>query len=272
VTELQGLRATHPELGAAIDLQLELIELYRRVQSRIQVPWIDVTATRVADHAASGRPLVAFEAIPVELTDLRLLVRQTAEAMRRHGVLDDADYSKVQALGRDMGLLVAVGTWYRRTSEQYVDTLTDHGGDEGDPVLAQVLTLAMRPFLSRCAEIVQQRSELALWTRGHCPVCGGDPELATLTTAGERHLVCGRCGLQWKFESGQCPFCHNADRARMSSFTTPDGHYRVDACEVCHRYVKTHDARRTSRPVLPLVDSVATLVLDAAAMQRGYVG
>jgi len=41
---------------------------------------------------------------------------------------------------------------------------------------------------------------------------------------------------------------------------------------VCRRYLKAYDARRASRPVMPVVDTIATLPLDAAAMQRGYTG
>ena len=48
--------------------------------------------------------------------------------------------------------------------------------------------------------------------------------------------------------------------------------YRVYACDVCRRYLKAYDARNASRPVLVGVDTIATLPLDAAAMQRGYVG
>ncbi len=270
--ELKSLRAAHPELGEAIDLQLEVIELYRRVQGRVPVPWIDISTAHVTEHASTGRPLVAFEAVPIELTDLRLLVRQSAEAMRRHGILDDDDYARVQALGRDIGLLVAVGGWYRATSEQHVTTRTAALDEDDDPTLGQVLTVAMRPFLSRCAEVVQQRPELALWSCGHCAVCGGDPDFSVVTATGERLLICGRCGLQWAFEPDTCPFCRNSDRAQLSSFATPDGRYRVEACEVCHRYLKAYDAKKGGRPVMPLVDTVATLTLDAAAMQRGYVG
>ena len=67
-----------------------------------------------------------------------------------------------------------------------------------------------------------------------------------------------------------CPHCGNSDRSRITSFATPDGRYRVYGCDECQRYLKAYDARHASRPVMPMVDSVATLPLDAAAMQRGY--
>jgi FdhE protein len=91
-----------------------------------------------------------------------------------------------------------------------------------------------------------------------------------ITPAAERHLICSRCTLRWKYETLTCPFCHNGDRSRITSFATPDGQYRVYACDACRRYLKAYDGRRANRPVMPMVDSVATLPLDAAAMQRGY--
>ncbi len=273
VAELRLLRAQHPELATAIDLHLDLSELYRRVQSRVTVPWLDITADSLARHDAEGRPLLAFEAIPIEMTDLRLLVRQTADVMRRHGALEDADYQRVQAAGRDMGLLTLVSQWYRRTAERHVAAVAGAApsAPDDDAIVDQVLTLAMRPFLARCAEVAQQRADLSRWTHGYCPVCGGDPDFSVVTPAAERHLICSRCALQWKFPSLTCPYCLNEDRARVTSFATPDGRYRVYGCDVCHRYLKAYDARRATRPVMPMVDSVATLPLDAAAMQRGYV-
>jgi len=136
--------------------------------------------------------------------------------------------------------------------------------------VTQVIALAMRPFLCRCAEVLQQRPELATWAHPLCALCGGEPDFSVITPAAERHLICSRCALRWKFEPLTCPYCRNADRARVTSFATPDGQYRVYACDVCRRYLKAYDARRATRPVMPVVDAVATLPLDAAAIQRGY--
>ena len=120
----------------------------------------------------------------------------------------------MQPLGRDMKLLTVVGDWYRSAEARVA-----HRGAGSrhppstacrvvqDAMLEQVLTLAMRPFLSRCAEVLQQRSELALWTHPHCALCGGEPDFAVITPAAERHLICGRCALRWKFEPLTCPYC-----------------------------------------------------------------
>jgi hypothetical protein len=277
VAELRALKERQPELADAADMHIELIEHIRRIQSRIPLPWFELNSAAVAKHNADGRPIVRFEDIPLELTDLRLLVRQTADVLRRHGALDDADYAEIQHIGRDMKLLAVASAWYRRAAERGATVSAALGGvspnqsaqDSPTGMLDQVLGLAMRPFLSRCAEVLQ-RADLSAWTHGFCPLCGGEPDFAVITPAAERHLICGRCSLHWNFASLTCPHCNNSDRGRITSFATPDGQYRVYACDVCHRYLKAYDGRRASRPVMHIVDGVATLPLDAAAMQRGY--
>ena len=274
--ELRALRTDHPELAEAVDLHLELLELNRRIQGRVPLPWLELNGDILAQHQTDARPILKFEDIPLDLTDLRLMVRQTADVLRRHGALDEVDYQKVQALGRDMKLVAVVSQWYRSTAESHVVAAIGAGRVGTDAPLddvaafSQVLALAMRPFLSRCAEVLQQRPELGAWTHPHCALCGAEPDFGVITPAAERHLICGRCGLRWKWDPLACPYCRNAERARITSFATPDGRYRVYGCDGCRRYLKVYDGRRATRPVMPVVDSVATLPLDAAAMQRGY--
>jgi hypothetical protein len=278
MAELRALKERQPELGDAIDMHIELLELHRRIQGRVPLPWFELNAEILARHQSQGRPLLRFEDIPLELTDLRLMVRQTADVLRRHGALEEADFQKVQTLGRDMTLLAVAGQWYRTRAERAVTTPAAVGMGSAAPasmgadlgMLDQVLTLAMRPFLSRCAEVLQQRADLHIWTHAHCALCGGEPDLAVITPAAERHLICSRCTLRWNFEPLTCPYCHNSARDRITSFATPGHQYRVYACDVCHRYLKAYDARRSTRSVMPMVDGVATLPLDAAAIQRGY--
>ena len=277
-SELRALRERQPQLADAIDMHIDLLAVQRRVQVRIPLPSFDLDATIMGRHQQEARPLLRFEQVPLDPTDLRLVLRQTAEILRRFEALDEAEYQSVQALDRDAGLVGLVGEWYRERAEQCIIGATHRSGaSPGQPSLErgareQALTLALRPFLSRCAEVLQSRTELAIWSHPHCPLCGGEPELAVITPAAERHLICGRCALQWNCDPLTCPYCHNSDRAKISSFATSDGQYRVYACDVCKRYLKAYDGRRSTRPVMPMVDSVATLPLDAAAMQRGYVG
>ena len=258
-------------------MHIELLELQRRVQGRVPLPWFELSEEIIREHSTTGEPLLRFENIKIESSDLRLLVRQIVDVLRRHGALEDADYQRIQAIGRDMNLLEVAEHWYRggvRHHSVAAVGLGHHlppGSEEPrDEALDQVMALAMRPWMTRCAEVLQQRTDLALWSHAHCALCGAEPDFAVITPAAERHLICSRCALRWKFESLTCPYCRNSDRARITSFATPDGQYRVYACDQCHRYLKAYDGRRATRPVMPVVDSVATLPLDAYAMQRGY--
>ena len=188
--ELRAIRERQPELADAVDMHLEFLAVQRRVQARIPLPSFELSADIMASHEAEARPLLHFEDIPLEPTDLRLVVRQTADIMRRFGALEDADQQRVQALERDMALVEIVGQWYRSGAEKHAvapfGTRSPAEGPAADEeALDQLLTLAMRPFLSRCAEVLQQRAELTVWSHAHCPLCGGEPDLSVITRAAE---------------------------------------------------------------------------------------
>ena len=272
--ELRAIRSQQPQLASAVDLHLEILEVQRRVQGRVPLPHLEITSASMQRHQASATPLMRFEDIPLDLSDLRLMVRQTADVLRRYGALEEGDYRKIQSLGRDMQLVDVTGQWFRSGLAQQVASVgvpsSSFAELDGADVIDQVLTISMRPFLSRCAEVLQQRTELSSWTHPHCALCGGQPDLSVITPSAERHLICGRCELRWKWEPLACPYCRNSERSKITSFATSDGQYRVYACDVCRRYLKAYDGRRASRPVMPIVDAVATLPLDAAAIQRGY--
>jgi formate dehydrogenase maturation protein FdhE len=264
IAELRRLKDEQPDLSSAADLQIELLQLQRRIQSRVPLPSIKLEAEYLNKCLAEG-PILKFEHLPVDWSDMRLLLRGTATAMRNHDALDDADYRRVEVLSRDAERLPGlVRTWYESVRPGAAPISDEIAG------LESVLQQAMRPFLTRAGDAIMARSDFASWKHGTCPLCAAEPDLAVITAAADRLLICGRCAARWKFDQLACPFCLNADRRRITSFTSRDGQYRLYACVACERYIKAYDARQASRPVMPVVDSVATLPLDAAAMQKGF--
>ena len=272
IAELRQLKALQPELGPAADMHIALLELQRRVQARVSLPWIEVDPQSFTAQQAAGRPLLRFEAIPIDWTELRLMVRQTADILRRFEALEPDDCERIQALAREgHDLEPAVESWYRASVDRQASAAND-GEEDGPAMLGLVLALAIRPFLARCVEAVLPTLDLSAWKQGYCPMCGWDPDFSVVTSAGERLLLCSRCTTSWKFDPIACPYCGNADRTQITSFATRDGRYRLAGCDRCHRYIKAYDARNAPRPVLPSVDAVATLPLDAEAIRRGYEG
>lgn len=264
VIELRRLKQEQPDLGSAVDLQIELLQLQKRVQPRVPLPSIKLDTDYLNGLLPSG-PILKFEHLPIDWSDVRFLLRATASAMRAHEALEEADFRRIDALSRDASVLPeVVRSWYDSARP---------GGPTLDPQaegLETVLQQAMRPVLTRCADAILAKTDLAAWKHHICPLCGGEPDLAVITPAAERLLICSRCAARWKFDQISCPFCLNDDRTTITSLASRDGRYRLSCCDSCQRYLKAYDARRSGRPVLPVVDAVATLPLDAAAMQRGY--
>lgn len=266
--ELRQLRDEQPDLAQAVDLQIQLLQLQRRVQARVPLPAISLDTTVLDATLAAGRPILAFEQVPIDWSDLRFLVRSTADAMRTHDAIEADDYRRVEKLSRDADRLApAIRNWY----EAARPASAGGGGISADVEgLEPLLVQAMRPFLSRCADAIMARTNFAAWPHGNCPLCGGEPDFSIITPAADRLLVCARCTTRWRFNQLACPFCLNDDRGRITSFATRDGLYRLSGCDVCQRYLKGFDGRHAHRPVMPAVDAIATLPLDAAAVQRGY--
>jgi formate dehydrogenase accessory protein FdhE len=111
----------------------------------------------------------------------------------------------------------------------------------------------------------------------HCPRCGGLPQLAVFGETGEalltspRKLVCSRCANEWVLSRMVCASCGETSGAKMPILSDVDlfPHLRIDACEICRRYLITVDQRKDPRAV-PIVDELAALPLDLVAAERGY--
>lgn len=259
MAELKALAERQPELSPAATLQIELVSAQRRIQTRTATAAGLLSDQEMATRLASGRPLIDFNRLPIDWNEARLLFRQVTDVLRRHDALDPEAAARLHEVGRSADLPALAERWF-----------ADGTSDPAIEMLDEVLAWSLRPFLIRTAEVLQQRGAFGAWTRGICPVCGGEPDFACITTGAERLLICGRCQTRWPTSPFACPFCEESDRQRITSFATPDGTYRVTACQTCKRYLKALDGRVAGRTVIPAVDSIATLPLDAVVMQRGF--
>jgi FdhE protein len=67
-----------------------------------------------------------------------------------------------------------------------------------------------------------------------------------------------------------CPSCGEEHKDKLPVFVAEGLDYvRVDACDSCHRYLKSIDMTKNGRAV-PLVDELATLSLNLWAQQNNY--
>lgn len=267
ISELRALREAQPALAPAIDLQIELVELNRRIQLRVSTPTSPPAVERQA-RVDAGRRILALTDLPIVWPEARLAARQTADILHRHDLLESADHRRLVALFREGDdLPPKVNAWYARTADGPATQ-----ADPETPMLDEVLSLALRPFFVRAVEVSERGVDLRGWGRPWCPFCGAAPDFAVFLDDEHRQLICSRCAGRWDWDVGACPWCPVRDRRRLPTFLSPDRMYRLCACDGCHRYLKAYNARGAARPVLPAVDTIATLPLDAAAAQRGYLG
>lgn len=255
LAELTALANAQPELAPAALLERELLDGERRLQRRLGTPWIDVSTETLQERLTQGAPLLVWGGLTIDWSECRLRWRQVVDVLRRHDVLDAADATRLQDFARDAALPTLVQRWYEGAAD-----LPDGVGD--------VVSLTLRPFLARAAEVLHQRIATDGWGRGRCPMCGGTPVFAVLPATGGRHLVCGRCLGRWTFDPRACPHCDATEGQRV--FSALEGRYQVAACDRCKRYVKALDVKRAGRPLILPVDTVATLALDQAIAAQGY--
>ena len=136
-----------------------------------------------------------------------------------------------------------------------------------------VLEIAPLPLLHAC-----HRCWSALipegWAAGYCPICGAWPALAEEQgIERNRALRCARCGAGWRTECLRCAYCSNTEHERLTSLIPESARatWRIDACHACRGYLKTVLVLQGNAPEEILIEDLATVELDVAALEAGYV-
>ena len=112
VQELRQIKEGQPDLASAVDMQIALLDLQRRMQGRVPMPWREIPREWI-ERLAHGKPMLHFEDVPLDWTEFRLMVRQTADILHRFEALEPADYAAIQSLGRAGHTLEPiVAQWY----------------------------------------------------------------------------------------------------------------------------------------------------------------
>ena len=151
IAELRALKMRHPELASAVDMQIELAELQRRVHGRLRTPLPQRHESEVAARIARGERLIDFDDLLIEWSDFRLVFRQTADILHRAGVIEHYDQTALQELARNGNRMEPLARdYFARTA--HPDHYTPPPDSEPG-MIDDVLALALKPFLARCAEV-----------------------------------------------------------------------------------------------------------------------
>lgn len=137
--------------------------------------------------------------------------------------------------------------------------------------LQAVASLLAVPILQACQRQAWQGDEG--WRKGYCPTCGSWPAFVeVIDTDRIRQFRCARCGAGWPAALLTCPACGTTDNDELVRLVpadeSPDG--SVEACARCAHYTKVFTVLQPSAPLDVVLRDLATVVLDVAALDRGY--
>lgn len=270
LTELARLRRQRPSLSSAVDILAAVIPIVLKDEPSETVPEID--SQRALEKLAEGIPLLRGE-------------RPTIDA-RRFTERWDGICNAVDQVNRD------------DVASQLVGLFCD-GGFDLDAVVADVLEgrvdelrgrlktrrfnftltttllrLALFPVFMRFNEQLQMLRGEYGWKHGYCPTCGSWPLLGEFRGLDQaRFLRCGLCAADWAFPRLLCPFCSCNDHAQLGYFHIEgeEDKYRAATCDNCRHYVKMVSTLAALDGPELLVADTATLHLDLAAAERGFV-
>jgi FdhE protein len=144
-------------------------------------------------------------------------------------------------------------------------------GADADALHA-VIALLPVPFLHACNRRWAS-SISASWVEGYCPVCGSWPAFAEVRgIERNRYFRCGRCGGEWHARALYCPYCAMSDHDELVTLVPEKvgSNAVIDACQRCLGYVKTFTRLQGCSPGAVMLEDLASVDLDVAAIEHGF--
>jgi FdhE protein len=148
-------------------------------------------------------------------------------------------------------------------------TATRGGHAEAIQAVAALLPV---PFLHACSRR-WATSMSESWVEGYCPVCGSWPAFAEVRGIDRtRYFRCGRCSGEWHSEGLCCPYCAMRDHNELVSLVPDKAGVNavIEACNRCRGYVKTFSRLQACPHGTVMLEDLASVDLDVAAIARGY--
>jgi FdhE protein len=232
---------------------------------------LDLAPERATAKLAAGEPLLRGEPLALDEAALARRFARLAEAAAGAG-----------AAGAEL-----IVTAHRRGQVQPAALARAVLAGDGEAVAARAAALGLPadllgallrftlfgPLSELAARLAPLRAARA-WDAGYCPTCGGWPLLGEQRGLEQlRFLRCGICASEWAADRLRCVYCGARDHERLAYlFVDGDERSRVATCEECRGYLKLVNSLAPIPPYELLVQDLATLPLDMAALERGYAG
>jgi FdhE protein len=227
--------------------------------------WVPARAATQDVHV----PLLAGVTITVDLGKIRRWQQQLLQTAARSGApkmfpLNSLQKNTVNTVALFEAALCENGARLKQ--------MADDLGIDPDPFSAVTALIAV-PLLHACNRRWALPSQSPGWTAAYCPTCGAWPAFAEMRgIERSRYLRCGRCGAEWQAHGLSCSYCGNTDHKELG-YLVPEktGSIRViETCNRCRGYLKTFTKLQGSAAPKILLDDLASVDLDIAALEQGF--
>jgi FdhE protein len=256
---LEQLTGMHPEWQPWLEV---LGHSLREAGNPAWRSWVPAPVARTDDAA----PLLAHAVIRVDPEPTRRWVHELFTAAARAGY---ATARRIADEGPERGEALAILESAACLDASRFEKLAGDSSAQGFRAIAEVAAL---PLLQACGER-WAAAVPASWRHGYCPVCGAWPALAEARGIDRsRWLRCVRCGSDWAAAESLCVFCGTRDQEQLGLLGDDAGAGRrqVETCSACRSYVKTIATLEGSPRTEVVLDDLASVDLDLAALSEGY--
>jgi FdhE protein len=228
----------------------------------------EASVAQPPESKESKVPLLAGATLSMDISAVARWSERLIRVAYRSGApkmstLDGLEHERLNTADLFEASLRQNGKWLREAALEV---------DVDAEALQAVALLVAVPFLQACNRRWAS-SITESWTEGYCPVCGAWPAFAEVRgIERRRYLRCGRCGGGWQAQCLTCPYCGMTDHEELVSLVPEKSgsNAAIDACKRCLGYVKAFTTLQGSPPANVMVDDLASVDLDIAALGQGY--
>ncbi len=212
-------------------------------------------------------PLLAGATLALPVRSVRRLWQRLIQTASRSGMPKMARIEPLHA-GVDAPLLFTAALC--QDSDRLAEAATQAGVD--GEALQAVAALLPVPFLHACSRrwaSARTRS----WVEGYCPVCGAWPAFAEVRgIERSRYFRCARCSAEWYAQALSCPYCGTSAHDDLVTLVPgkSGSNAVIEGCARCDGYVKTVTRLNGCPPGTVMLEDLATVDLDVAALDHGY--
>jgi FdhE protein len=271
-TALNGLKRQRPEWEPWLAVVEEVLRQAATPTWDVAVPIGDPLSTEAPGANAATRPttvpLLAGATISLHASSVRRLLERLIHIASQSRTPKMATLAAV--LRADLDVLPLFAASLCQDSARVEEVAVVSGADA--EALQAVVALLAVPFLHACTRR-RASSICESWVEGYCPLCGSWPTFAEVRGIERNHYFrCGRCGGDWHAHVLHCPYCSMSNHNQLVALVPENGgsHAVINACTRCGGYVKTFTRLQGCPPGTVMLEDLASVELDVAAMGQGY--